>query len=73
MLCFTLLPCSWHTDPQQRPPFEKIVERLKLIQDAIKPDDNSPAGIPGTSLSKQGQQQAHGANVAGDAASPANI
>lgn len=40
----------WHTDPQQRPSFEKIVERLRAIQAGIAKDDNSPAGIPGTSV-----------------------
>ncbi len=70
-LSFLLPPnFSWHTDPIQRPPFEKIVDRLRSIQAAIPTGDNSPHGLPNTSISKAGQTAAHGANIAGDAASP---
>jgi len=62
-----LMKDCWHTDPLQRPPFEKVVDRLRAIQAAIPANDNSPYGVPGTSISKQGQQMA---SVAGDAASP---
>ena len=83
MLRFFLLTClafvfahvflfSWHTDPIQRPPFEKICDRLRLIQSAIKPDDNTPYGL-GANLSKAAQLSAHGANIAGDSSSPPNM
>jgi serine/threonine protein kinase len=65
-----LMRDCWNTSSEQRPPFEKIVERLKAIQAAIPPNDNSPAGVPNTSLSKAGQQTQHGAHVAGDVNSP---
>lgn len=61
-----LMKDAWHTDPAQRPPFQKIVERLKQIQAMIKPDDNSLYGVPGTSQSKS----AAGVAVAGDVNSP---
>jgi serine/threonine protein kinase len=48
-----LMKDCWHTDPEKRPPFVKIVARLQAIQKAIAPDDNSPAGIPNTSVPKQ--------------------
>jgi len=45
-----LMRDCWHTDPEKRPPFEKIVERLRAILDAIPKDDNSPGGVYGTSV-----------------------
>lgn len=43
-----LMKHCWHTSPEQRPPFEKIVERLKALQARIPPEDNTPYGIPAT-------------------------
>jgi GAF domain-containing protein len=44
-----LMTDCWHTEPQMRPTFEKIVERLKVIKEQIPLNDNSEHGIPGTS------------------------
>ena len=57
----------WHTSPEQRPPFEKIVERLSNILAAIPVDDNSAAGIVATSTPTR---PADFHTVAGDVNSP---
>jgi len=44
-----LMKQCWDQDPEQRPSFEKVLERLLEIDARIPADDNSIAGIPGTS------------------------
>jgi serine/threonine protein kinase len=44
-----LMKACWGENPEQRPGFEKILERLLEIDAKIPADDNSVAGIPGTS------------------------
>jgi len=44
-----LMKDCWHENPEHRPSFEKILERLVEIDARIPADDNSIAGIPGTS------------------------
>ena len=48
-----LMKDCWHVDPVQRPTFDKIVGRLKILAQQVKPDDNSQHGIPGTTMPKR--------------------
>lgn len=44
-----LMKDAWGENPEHRPSFEKILERLLQIDSQIPADDNSLYGIPGTS------------------------
>lgn len=58
-----LMKDCWHENPEHRPGFEKILERLLEIDAKVPADDNSIAGIPGTSRPVNKHAQAH-ANAA---------
>ena len=60
-----LMKDCWHENPEHRPGFEKILERLLEIDAKVPADDNSIAGIPGTSrpINKQAIAHAHAAVI----------
>lgn len=45
----SLMKDCWGENPEQRPSFDKILERLIEIDARVPADDNSIAGIPGSS------------------------
>ncbi len=49
--CVSFLPlcASWHENPDVRPGFEKILERLSKLREEASDDDNPITGAPSAS------------------------
>jgi len=58
-----LMKDCWHENPDVRPPFDKILERLLEIDAKIPADDNSICGIPGTSRPVTKKTPANGSTI----------